>query len=85
MFEVISNPFIEMAQGVAENGLGYIAQSSVAYIVQKKDKSWSWILWILLPILILGGVAYYLITEDNREKEEQRKIEEEKQKLLENI
>ncbi|MDZ7896637.1 MAG: hypothetical protein U5N85_01210 [Arcicella sp.] len=83
MFHVVSNPFAEMAQGVAENGLGYIAQSSVSYIAKKKDKSWAWVWWILLPILIVGGVLYCLIEEDKRKKEAQKKIEEEKQKLLE--
>jgi phosphotransferase system glucose/maltose/N-acetylglucosamine-specific IIC component len=83
MFHVVSNPFAEMAQGVAENGLGYIAQSSVSYIAEKKDSSWSWIWWIVLPILIVGGIFYYLIAQDKKEKEAREKIEEEKQKLLE--
>jgi hypothetical protein len=71
-------PFAEMAQGVAENGLGYIATKSVSYVAEKSGKSWSCVLWLLIPILIIGGIGYYLISENKKKVEEQRKIEEDK-------
>lgn len=72
MFEVISNPFTEMAQGVVSNGLGYVAE--------KRSKSYAWVWWSLLILLLTVGMALYV---DFEEKKTKKKLEEEKQKKLE--
>lgn len=82
MFEVASNPFTEMTQGVIKNGLGYIAEKSVSYVADKNSRSWSWVWWLLIPILVIGGIGYYLILENRKKVEEQKKIEEDKKREL---
>ena len=71
MFEVISNPFVEMAQGVVSNGLGYVAKKSV--------KSFGWLWWLLLPIIVLLGIFLLLAHQHKKKVEEQKKVDEEKE------
>jgi cytochrome c-type biogenesis protein CcmH/NrfF len=74
MLKQVSFPFTEMAQGVMENGLGYIAE--------KSSKSYTWLLWLFLPLLlIVVGIIYF--TRQDKKKEEAKKLGEEKQRLLE--
>lgn len=47
MFEIVSNPFQEMVQGVAENDLGYIAEKS------SKSNNFGWLWWLLIPIVLV--------------------------------
>ncbi len=80
MFEIVSNPFMEMAQGVATNGLGYIAEKS------SKSDNFSWLWWLLVPIvLVIMGLVYIAHQDKKKQLEEarKRKLEEEKTKALE--
>ena len=77
MFEVISNPFEEMTQGVVSNGLGYVAE--------KKNKSYAWVWWTLLIVLITVGMVLFVSFEEKKikeklEAEKRKKLAEEKQK-----
>ena len=52
MFQIISNPFVEMAQGVVSNGLGYIAERS------EKSESFAWLWWIAGAIVTIVGLIF---------------------------
>jgi uncharacterized protein HemX len=76
MFQIVSNPFVEMTQGVVSNGLGYIAEKS------KKSDSFVWLWWIAGAILT--AVGFFLFTNHQKKKEaEKLKLEEEQKKLAE--
>lgn len=75
MFEIVSNPFMEMAQGVATNGLGYIAEKS------SKSNNFGWLWWLLIPIvLVIMGLVY--IAHQDKKKEE---LEEARKRKLEEL
>jgi hypothetical protein len=65
MFEIVSNPFAEMAQGVIWNGLGYVAKK------KENSKDWFWLWWTLG--VGLTGLAFFLFDR----KEKKRRLEEE--------
>ena len=73
MFEVISNPFEEMTQGVVSSGLGYIAE--------KSSRSFAWLWWLLLPLLLILALAMY-VGRQEKKKQEAKKLEEDTQKKL---
>jgi cbb3-type cytochrome oxidase subunit 3 len=81
MFEIISNPFMEMAQGVATNGLGYIAEKS------SKSNNFGWLWWLLVPIVLVIMGLVYIAYQDKKKKELEeawkRKLEEDEKKLSE--
>jgi hypothetical protein len=75
MFRIVSNPFVEMAQGAVSNGLGYIAERGE----ESKDFSWFW--WIVTGILTLIGVV---LISNYHDKIHQKKLyeEQERQKTI---
>jgi cbb3-type cytochrome oxidase subunit 3 len=79
MFHVVSNPFAEMAQGVAESGIGYIAEKS------SKSDNFGWLWWLLIPIVLVIMGLVYIAYQDKKKKEleeaRKRKLEEEEKKL----
>ena len=63
MFEIVSNPFMEMAQGVALNGLGYIAEK------KSKNNYFGWLWWLLIPIVLLAMGLIYLAYQEKKQEE----------------
>jgi len=80
MFRIVSNPFVEMTQGVVSNGLGYLAERS------EDNKNFAWFWWILTAIITYIGVVLISNYHDKKHKleleEEQRKLEERRIKAL---
>ena len=81
MFEIVSNPFMEMAQGVASNGLSYIAEK------KSKNNYFGWLWWLLIPIVLLAMGIIYLAYQEKKQKEleviEKEKLEEKRVECLE--
>ena len=63
MFEIVSNPFMEMAQGVASNGLSYIAEK------KSKNNYFGWLWWLLIPIVLLAMGIIYLAYQEKKQEE----------------
>ena len=66
MFQIISNPFAEMAQGVVSNGLGYIAERS------EKSESFAWLWWIVAVVLTTIGVILFSNYQKKKEEEKEK-------------
>ena len=80
MFRIVSNPFVEMTQGVVSNGLGYIAERG------EESKSFAWFWWIITVVITLIGVVLISNYHDKKHQEEleveQEKLEEKRIKPL---
>ena len=80
MFRIVSNPFVEMTQGVVSNGLGYLTKRS------EESKSFAWFWWIVTGLLTIVGVILISNYQDKKHQteleEEQRKFEERRLKAL---
>ena len=74
MFHIVSNPFVEMTQGVVSSGLGYIAERS------EKSRSFAWVWWIVAGILATIGLV---ILSNYQDKEYQKELDEELRKFEE--
>jgi hypothetical protein len=76
MFQIISNPFAEMAQGVVSNGLDYIAERS------EKSESFAWLWWIAGAILTTIGIILLSNYQKKKKEEEEQEKLAQKQKDL---
>ena len=74
MFHIVSNPFVEMTQGVVSNGLGYATERS------EKSEDFVWFWKIVIVILTIVGV---ILISNYHDKKYQMKLEEEQRKLEE--
>ncbi|PWK28248.1 hypothetical protein LV89_01029 [Arcicella aurantiaca] len=74
MFYVVSNPFVEMAQGAVSNGLGYIAKQS------EKSENFAWLWWI--AGVLLTCVAFLFFINYQEKKDEKKKTSLEQQNKL---
>ena len=72
MFQIVSNPFVEMTQGVVSSGLGYIVKRSE----KSKNSAWFWLITAAILTII-----YLAILSKNQDKKHQRKLEEEQSKF----
>ena len=77
MFQIVSNPFLEMAQGAVSNGLGYATERS------EKSENFAWFWKLIVVILIIIGVV---LISNYHDKRNLRILEEERerQKLIKN-
>jgi hypothetical protein len=77
MFQIVSNPFVQMTQGVVSNGLGYATERS------EKSEDFVWFWKIVIVILTVVGV---ILISNYHDKRNLRILEEERerQKLIKN-
>ena len=74
MFHIISNPFLEMAQGAVSNGLGYATERS------EESENFAWFWRIIVVIFIIIGVV---LISNYHDKIHREKLEEEREKFEE--
>ena len=74
MFHIISNPFLEMAQGAVSNGLGYATERS------EESENFAWFWRIVVVIFIIIGVV---LISNYHDKIHREKLEEEREKFEE--
>ena len=75
MFLIVSNPFVEMTQGVVSNGLGYATERS------QESENFAWFWKIVIVIFIIIGVVLISNFHDKMYKMELEE-ERERQKLM---
>ena len=74
MFHIISNPFLEMAQGAVSNGLGYATERS------EESENFTWFWKIVVVLFIIMGVV---LISNYHDKIHREKLEEEREKFEE--